>query len=712
MGTYQLGRRLVAASGVVESHLGSAEGQWLVLSRLSAPWTQDGAFLERFGEKSRALSAVQSPHVATLLEFGAGGDGFWFAEATGDGEPLRALMTSQAGRLSVGEAVAIADRIAQGLAALHAAPTPVVHADVSASTTFVGSNGRVSVLHSGLAAVAGSHASRGPARSEPHAVAPEQVAGAASPAADVFRLGLLLLEMVTGKSLFVANDPLQVLTNAQRYQGLAAAALQGVPEQLAGVLSWMMHKDPLQRPPASDVVNALQMAASSWGGTTGEAELAQAFRRLMRDRQPPMAARTTELRLTPPKPTTPPPPVPRPSAPAAPGTVIGRIGTRRLSQDELEATKFEEAGVRPSPPTPGRAALLEGALGEQLVRAGRLTPAQLSEAQGRATMLNLALADALVIDGVLDEDAVIEALATITRTTFVSSAQLAQLTKDNAPLSALPQADAERLVAVPLTVKGQALVVAVTDPLEPGVLDAVRAAAPTMTIHLVRSGARALQDTLERLYGAPMQDPDSWLERGPTPGHASTSGITELPLDAGIEVPDDGAALELEGRPAARARSVTVSGLDEGQTKLVELLLRGFGDPGQEGVALVQLTGEVARRMNASTADIDRARFITAAVVATNLLSGQPPFSSPTPARVDELLGPLALPVKGLVPALFAPLKAMPDDLVSLAVVTTLSFASIGGSSCPAPWQPVVTTLRQRRFPTLALEALARALES
>ncbi|MCU0696127.1 MAG: protein kinase [Myxococcaceae bacterium] len=712
MGTYQLGRRLVAASGVVEAHVGAADGQWLVVSRLSAPWAQDGALLERFGAQARTLSGVHSPHVAPLLEFGAGGDGFWFAEATGDGEPLRALMTSQAGRLSPGEAVAIAERIAQGLAALHGAPTPVVHGDVSASTTFVGSSGRVQVLHSALAAVAGSHASRGPARSEPHAVAPEQVAGVASPATDVFRLGLLLLEMVTGRSLFVAQDPLQVLTNAQRYQGLSGAALQGVPEQLAGVLSWMMHKDPRQRPPAGEVVNALQMAASSWGAAAADAELAQAFRRLMRDRQPPMAARTTELRLTPPRPSMPPPAVPRPSAPAAPGTVIGRIGTRRVSPDALEATRFEEAGARPSPPAPQRAALLEGALGEQLVRAGQLTGAQLTEAQGRASMLNLALADALVIDGVLEEDAVIEALATVTRTTFVSSVQLAQLTRENAPLTHLSQADAERLVAVPLAVRGQGLVVAVADPLEPGVIDAVQAAVPAMTVHLVRSGARALQDTLARLAGAPDEDPDSWLERGPTPGRASTSGIAEQPFGTAIDLPDDGAALELEGRPAGRARSVTVSGLDEGQTKLVELLLRGFGEVGQEGVALVQLTGEVARRMNASTADIDRARFVTAAVVVTNLLSGQAPFAAPAPARVDELLGPLALPVKGVVPALFGPLKSMPDDLVGLAVVTTFSFAATAGSSCPAPWQPVVATLRQRRFPTLALDALVRALES
>jgi hypothetical protein len=712
LGTYQLGRRLVAASGIVEAHLASCEGRCLVLSRLSPPWTRDATFLERFGVQAQALSTVRADEVAPVIEFGAGGDGFWFAEATGDGEPLRALMTSKAGRLSVDEAFAIIERLAQGLAGLHAAG--LTHGDVSASSVFVGSDGRAQLLHAGIAVVAGAHVSRGPARSEPHAVAPEQLKGLLAPATDVFRLGLLLLEMLTGRSLFVAQDPLQVLSHAQRYQGLTAASLQCVPEQVGSLLAGMMHPEPAHRPAANDVVNALQMASSSLGLSPGAQALATAFRRLMSDRQPPMAARTTELRLTPPRPANPPPSLPRPSAPSAPtGAVIGRIGTRRLSADALEAVKSEDAFAKaPALSPPSRAALIEPQLGEQLVRSGRLTTAQLMEAQARAAMLNLSLADALVVDGVLDEDVVTEALATVTRTTFVSSAQLVQLTPENAPLAHLSRPDAERLGAVPLTVKGQGLVVAVPDPLEPGVLEAVRAAAPTMTVYLVRAGARALQDTLARLFGAPDGDPDSWLERGPTSGCAPVSGITTLPADAALDLPGDDAALELEGRPAARARSVTVSGLDEGQSKLVEFLLQGFGVAGQEAIALMQLAGEVARRMNASTQDIDKARFVTAAVAAVNLLERKPPFAASTAGVLEQHLGALALPVKGAVPALFGSLKAMPDDLVGLAVVTTFAFAATGNSSCPTPWQPVIATLRGRRFPTLALEALSRALAS
>lgn len=708
MGTYQLGRRLVAASGVVEAHLGARDGQWLVLSRLSPPWTQDHTFLERFSTQSRALASVRAAELAPLLEFGAGGDGLWFVEETGDGEPLRALMTSKTGRLSVEESVAIIERVAQGIGALHRAGQ--VHGDVSASSVFVTVSGKVLLMHAGFSVIAGSHPSRGPARSEPHAIAPEQVASASQQATDVFRMGLLLLEMLTGRSLFVAPNPMDVLGLAQKFQAVPSSVLQGVPEQLRTVLGWMLNRDPHERPPALEVPEALQMASASLGLSTTDDELSRAFRRLMSDRQPPMAARTTELRLVPPRPAAPPPPVTRPP-PAAPvnpnAAVIGRIETRRVTHEQLEAVRHDEA--RPSPPAIQPAASRETLLGEHLVRAGRLSTGQLAESVQRATMLNLSLGDTLIIDGVLGEDHVVEALGAVTRTAVMTSTQLSALEGGRLPLHLLSQGDAERLVAVPLAEKGAVLLVAVVDPLDAETLEALKRATGR-SLQPVRAGDRALRDAVTRLYGGVSDDdPDSWLDRGPTTGRKSDSGITESPA---LELSADSGVLELEGRAEVRARGVTATGLDEGQTKLVEVLLGAFGEVGGDGIALVQLCGDLARRLNASTTDIDKARFVAAAIVAHNLRARRPAWEAPVPAAFDAQLGALALPVKALAPSLFDGLKAMPQDLVELSVVCTFAFAQAGGSACPAPWQPVIAALRARRFPSLALEALARALES
>lgn len=712
MGTYQLGRRLVAASGVVEAHLGTTAGEWFVLSRLSPPWTQDATLLERYVTYAKLVAATGGAELTRLCEAGAGGDGFWLVEQTGDGEPLRALMASKAGRLSLNEAVAIVERLAQGLGTLHGAG--LVHGDVSASSVFVNHQGGVQLLHPGLASLAGAHPSRGPARSEPHSVAPEQLAGPPGPPTDIFRLGLLLLELVTGRSLFVATDPLQVLVLAQRFRTLPPAALEGVPAPLHSVLTWMMHVDPAQRPTAEEVPNALQMAGASLDLSTGDAEIARAFRRLMADRPPPAGSRTTELRVSPPRPSAPPPPVKRAAVvtpPQAPAAVLGRIGTRRVTHEELEAARAQP--LRPSPPLPAAPppASRDHQLGEHLVRSGRLTAASLAESQARATMLNLPLADALLFDGVLEEDAVVEALGAVTRTPVVTSAQLAQLEGARAPLHLLSSSQAERFPALPLAEKGPVAVVAVVEPLDAPLLEELKAVMGR-AVQAVRAGDRALRDAVTRLYGGVSDDdPDSWLDRGPDAGHTTDSGIERLATGPGVELPTE-EPLELEGRAPARSRSLTVSGLDDGQTRLVEVLLGALGEAGQEGVALVQLSGELARRLNASPADIDRARFVTAAVVITNLVRRHAPWAPPAVSAFDAQWGPLALPVKGLVPVLFEPGKALPGDLVGLAVVTTFAFAQAGASSCPAPWQPVIATLRSRRFPSIALEALTRALES
>lgn len=683
----------MAASGVVEAHLGAADGAWLVLSRLSSPWGQDTRFVERFGQHARALAELHAPELAPLQEFGTGGDGIWFAEKTGDGEPLRALMASKTSRLAVHECIAIVERVAQGLIVLHQAG--LAHGDVSASSVFITPQGAVQLLRPGLAVVAGSHPSRGPARSEPHALAPEQLQGMASAATDVFRLGLLLLEMLTGKSLFVANDPTQVLALAQRFQGVPAAAFAGVAPQLTSALGWMMHRSPDERPAAPEVPNALEMASAALGLSTGDTEIARAYRRLLADRTP--VGRLTELRVAPPRVSVPPPQVPRPSAPlptsTPTGAVLGRIGTRRVSHEALEAVRAQV------PTTPG---MREAMVGEHLLKVGKLSAAQLSEVQQRSVMLQLTLSETAVIDGVLSEDEVVEAIAAVTRTAFISSLQLSQL--DGAPLHLLPPHEAERLVALPVAERGGVLTVAVLEPLDQATLDGVKGATGRQ-VQLVRAGDRALRDAIARLYQGESSDSESWLERGP-------NTQSEINAEGGLELTDDATGLELEGRPAARARSISANGLDEGQARLLEVTLAGLGPHGVDAAALMSLCGEIARRMSGSESDVDKARFVSAAVAVHNVLAGQKPWATPQLAAFDARFGPLALPVKGLVPAMFDGLKAMPDDLVGLAVVCGFALANVAGAVRPRLSNEHLAALRKRRLPSVALEALSRVLAS
>ena len=98
MGTYQLGRRLVAASGIVEAHLASCEGRWLVLSRLSPPWTQDATFLDRFGVQAQALSTEPTAPKVLRPRFEGDAAG-WTLRATQDEGAQAPALQLQGSRL-------------------------------------------------------------------------------------------------------------------------------------------------------------------------------------------------------------------------------------------------------------------------------------------------------------------------------------------------------------------------------------------------------------------------------------------------------------------------------------------------------------------------------------------------------------------------------------------------------------------------------------
>lgn len=479
MATYQLGRKLLAASGVVEAHLGAGGGLPVVLSRLAVPWANDAAFLERF-------SAMR----ALVDDVGVAGDAVWFAQRTGDGETLRALMASQAASLELNQIVAIVERVAQKLAALH--ESGQVHGDVSASSVFITTQGGVLLLHPGVAVSAGSHPARGPARSEPHAIAPEQIVAPPSAAADVFRLGLLLLELLTGKSVFVASDPQQGLLLAQKFQSVPESTLAGVPSQLSSLVLSMLSRDPTARPPAAEVPDAIGMASASLDLSTGDAEVARAFRRQCPQRPP--AGPFTELVLTAP---TFAPKRPKPMTPP-PGSVLGRIGMRRVTHEQLEAVRSEEQQARAASTSPS---MREAMVGELWLKSGRLTASALSEVQQRSVLLGLSLTETALLDGVVTEDEAVTAMGSVTGTPVALERELHALTTSCTSLGWLTATDARRLNALPLAERNGLAVVAVGDPLDVTTAETLKTLVGR-PVQLVRSNERALRETIDRLYPA------------------------------------------------------------------------------------------------------------------------------------------------------------------------------------------------------------------
>lgn len=222
--------------------------------------------IDRFLREARAASALNHPNIVTVHEVGeTGAGGVFIVQELVDGETLRARM----GRpLPLASLADIGRQAAQALATAHAAG--IVHRDVKPENVMVRRDGYVKVLDFGLARIVptggGETETATHLDSTPGVVlgttsymSPEQAeAQPATPASDVFALGIVLYEMATGRRPFTAPTSFGVLAAIVSEHPVPPARLTpSIPPALDALVMRMLAKEPGRRPPATEVESEL-----------------------------------------------------------------------------------------------------------------------------------------------------------------------------------------------------------------------------------------------------------------------------------------------------------------------------------------------------------------------------------------------------------------------------------------------------------------------
>jgi hypothetical protein len=248
---YRLGPRLgTGGMGAVYRAEQLSIGRSVAIKLLHETGKDDG--YRRFVEEARSASALQHPHIVEVYDFGRADDGTpYLVMELVDGRPLSTLLAERA--LGRRDALTVALQVWTALQAAHA--LGIVHADVKPANIMVGERVGVGVVAKlvdfGIARSATSDDRR--IVGSPRYMAPEQFRGhAVDGRADIYALGVVLHEMVTGRPPFEAPTPAEY----------ARAHLEQTPgdlpdDALGDLVRQCLSKHPWQRPTTPDALRRL-----------------------------------------------------------------------------------------------------------------------------------------------------------------------------------------------------------------------------------------------------------------------------------------------------------------------------------------------------------------------------------------------------------------------------------------------------------------------
>src|SRR5436190_17521048 len=243
-------------------------GQIVAMKFLPERLSQDAAALERFHAEVRNARQVSHPNVCRVFDIGESDGSLFLTMEYVDGEDL-ASVVRRIGRLSPDKATEIARQICAGLAAAH--ERGVIHRDLKPANVMLDGAGKIRITDFGLAGVAASIKGEEARAGTPAYMAPEQLAGKeVTPKSDIYSLGLVLYEILTGKRAFEAST-LQELVRLRESGTITNPSMlvRDLDPLIERVILRCLETDPGKRP-----ASALQVAAALPGGDPLAAALA------------------------------------------------------------------------------------------------------------------------------------------------------------------------------------------------------------------------------------------------------------------------------------------------------------------------------------------------------------------------------------------------------------------------------------------------------
>lgn len=250
IGPYTLEKRLGAGGmGEVYQAYDQRLERWVAVKLIRPEHMENATARERFRREARTAARLSHSSIVQIYDIVESEESDAIILELVEGEPLSHRIAR--GPLPVEEAVRLGRQIAEGLAAAHA--RGIIHRDLKPDNVMVTAEGYAKILDFGLAkrlegeaSLTENHKVIGTFRS----MSPEQARGLPlDHRSDLFSLGILLYEALSGRSPFEGGSTLETLTRICTHRQRPLRELDpGIPEDLSNLVDRLLEKDPMLRP--------------------------------------------------------------------------------------------------------------------------------------------------------------------------------------------------------------------------------------------------------------------------------------------------------------------------------------------------------------------------------------------------------------------------------------------------------------------------------
>jgi serine/threonine-protein kinase len=236
----------------------------------------DSQFTQRFIQEARSAARLAHPNVVNVFDQGQDDESAYLVMEYLPGITLRELLREY-GSLTPQQTIDIAEAVLSGLAAAHKAG--IVHRDLKPENVLLADDGRIKIGDFGLARAASANTATGAALLGTIAyLSPELVTrGVADTRSDIYAVGIMMYEMLTGEQPFTGEQPMQIAyQHANESVPAPSSRNPKVPRPLDELVLWTTERDPDRRPrDAREALEQLKAVAAEIDGTGPAPAIAQ-----------------------------------------------------------------------------------------------------------------------------------------------------------------------------------------------------------------------------------------------------------------------------------------------------------------------------------------------------------------------------------------------------------------------------------------------------